>query len=168
MFVIWESQQPPVPRWLRLDPVSALQIFASGYMAMVLAMWVWGRRVATGAFRGQTWRGFDRFNRGMTVARLFIPAWFAVGVFYLGWRPLVDHLLWPLHRLPLKAPEYCDRHSAGVSRLGGVVVVAVRGRSVGPGSKTCWPRSRPICRFSPRRISVTTSSTSCGRRYCSR
>ena len=93
LLVIWEAAAgaPRSP----VDPAVGAMGLAIGYGVLVGAARVWGGRV--GAAEVETYnelgRRVDRFNVGMAVARAAVPAWFAVGVFGLGWRRVVDDLL---------------------------------------------------------------------------
>ncbi len=62
-------------------------IFLAGLAALVGLMAAWGRRVGR---RGGHRAG--RFLRGMATARLGLVAWFAAGLFYLGWGQVVTGL----------------------------------------------------------------------------
>jgi STE24 endopeptidase len=67
-----------------------LMLFIGGYVTLVVLMGAWSRmlarRVATRNFQ----RNLRRFNQTMFAARLMVPIWFAVGVWMLGWGPLVS------------------------------------------------------------------------------
>src|ERR1700759_274260 len=68
-------------------------LFLGFHVLLVLAMRLWSvgvaRRVAAPGFS----RNLDRFNLGLAIARLLVPAWFATGIFALGWGWVVDDLL---------------------------------------------------------------------------
>ncbi len=105
MFLIWEESATPVTgHWQRVTPPLGICLFFCGYLVIILAMRLWGTRLARGVVRGDPGRAISRFNRGMSAARLFIPAWFAVGVFVLGWKPLVDRMLGPIANWPIVTP----------------------------------------------------------------
>jgi STE24 endopeptidase len=101
LFLIWDYQSPATEAWLLLPPHLGVPIFFLVYALLILLVRIWGRRLAYAAFSGSTGRAIDRFNHGMTIARLLIPAWFGVGVFLLGWG---NPLLGPLGRLPAETP----------------------------------------------------------------
>jgi STE24 endopeptidase len=67
-------------------------------MAMVLVLGLWSRglarRVATDHFH----RSLRRFNQTMIAARLMVPAWFAIGVWALGWGSLLLQWGEPFYR----------------------------------------------------------------------
>ena len=104
LFVIWESAaEAPLSS---VSPSWGAMLLATGYLVLIGVMRVWAGRVARG--RGgyaRLGRRVDRFNLGMGFARGAVPAWFAIGVFSLGWRHAVDHLLarpfggWVVERL---------------------------------------------------------------------
>jgi Zn-dependent protease with chaperone function len=92
LFVIWESAaDAPLSS---VSPSLGATLLVSGYLLLIGVTRLWGGRVAWGrGGYGRLGRRVDRFNLGMGLARGLVPAWFAVGVFSLGWRHTVDHLL---------------------------------------------------------------------------
>lgn len=70
-----------------------LAIFFGGFVVLVLLMAGWSRLLAQRVTGGNIGRSLQRFNRGMFLARTLIPAWFAVGIFVLGWYDAVVWLL---------------------------------------------------------------------------
>jgi STE24 endopeptidase len=93
LFVVWESSID-APR-LRVDPATGAMVLAIGYGVLVAAMGVWGRRAvrSDAVSYDRLGRRVVRFNLGMGLARGAIPAWFAVGIYVLGWRRLVEQVL---------------------------------------------------------------------------
>jgi STE24 endopeptidase len=87
VFVIWMSS-PPAPH----SDVPALQgtlIFLGVYIALALFLAVWSRRVARNIDKRGIHKRLQRFNRTVAGARVLIPGWFGVAVFFLGWKSLV-------------------------------------------------------------------------------
>jgi len=76
-------------------------LFLGGYAVLVLLMAVWSRVLARRIQNVTLHRGLRRYNWGMLMARLSVPAWMAVGVFALHWgaavmQPLAGVLHWPI------------------------------------------------------------------------
>jgi STE24 endopeptidase len=106
LFLIWEqSTSPGMTHWQRVEPALGLPLFFSGYCLLILIARLLGSRVARGLVLGDLGRAVDRFNLGMSCARAFIPLWFAVGVFVLGWKPAVDKILGPIADWPVFTPS---------------------------------------------------------------
>jgi STE24 endopeptidase len=102
LFLIWESQSPETARWVRLQPSVGIPIFFSGYLLLILITHAWGKRLAQGVVdEGELGPAVDRFNFAMSIVRMLNPAWFAFGVFVLGWN---SHLLEPVTLWPVKTP----------------------------------------------------------------
>jgi STE24 endopeptidase len=110
ILVLWMSPRENVsaPAW----PAGAgAGVFLGGYAALVLGLWAWGRGLAARVADAALGRTLDRYNRATEIARYLVPAWFAVGVFALGWGHVVyDALAWSepagIGRLPAgKASE---------------------------------------------------------------
>lgn len=67
--------------------------FVGVYAALVAVMSLWSRMLARrvgGEYLGRT---LDRYNRATELARYFVPVWFAVGLFCLGWGHIVYDFL---------------------------------------------------------------------------
>jgi STE24 endopeptidase len=75
-------------------------IFVGGYAVAISMMAVWALSTA----RRLPVRNIGRFNWGMWIARYFIPAWFAVGMFLLHWPANVNAMLGPGARWPVDSP----------------------------------------------------------------
>jgi STE24 endopeptidase len=93
MFVFWLAWKPEYHVASPLGPASALALFLGGYALLVLGTAGWSRQFLGGITRPNLHRRLNRFNRVMVCARLFIPLWFLVGMFALGWPEMVDRLL---------------------------------------------------------------------------
>lgn len=106
LFVIWEeSASTTIVHGPQIGLAVGVSLFFIGYLLLILITRLWGNRLARGLIRGDPGRAVDRFNWGMAVARMCIPAWFAAGVFLLGWKPAVDRMIGPLARWPIVTPE---------------------------------------------------------------
>jgi Zn-dependent protease with chaperone function len=102
LFLIWESQSPETARWVRMDPSVGIPLFFSGYLLLILIVHAWGKRLAQGIINdGELGPAVDRFNFAMSIVRMLNPAWFAFGVFVLGWN---SHLLEPITLWPVETP----------------------------------------------------------------
>jgi len=88
--MVWMAG-PPGPR-SGGDVWPDLTLFFSLYALLVLLLGLWSRllarRVAVHSFH----RSLRRFNQVMFAARVVVPGWFAVGVWYLGWGALIAGL----------------------------------------------------------------------------
>ena len=104
MFLIWQTWSPAASHGQFIDASIGIPIFFSGYALLLIAMRWWSNRLARGMMKGNIGRAVDRFNLGMTCARALIPAWFAAGVFCLGWKPTVEKLLGSIQTWPVITP----------------------------------------------------------------
>jgi STE24 endopeptidase len=79
-------------------------IFACGYVLAIGIMGYWTLAIS----RRLPIRNINRFNRGMWIARWFIVAWFAVGMFLLHWpanvNAMLPKLLGPAAKWPVDSP----------------------------------------------------------------
>lgn len=66
-----------------------LLLFIGGYALLVILMGAWSRMLARRVATSNFHRSLRRFNQTMFAARLMVPVWFAVGVWVLGWGPLI-------------------------------------------------------------------------------
>src|ERR1700722_17324392 len=89
IFVLWMSS-PDQPALGAHGPWVALGCFVGFYGLLVVVMGLWSRSVARRVHLGDLQRRLTVFNRMMYMARLMVPGWFAVGVYVLGWKMLVD------------------------------------------------------------------------------
>jgi STE24 endopeptidase len=95
MFVLWMAWNPeysPIPL-LQTGP--AVAVFFGGYLVAVLGLATWCRRELRRFSSVNLSRSIERYNRITFAARIFIPLWFFVGIMFLGWWRIVDHLLMP-------------------------------------------------------------------------
>ncbi len=87
VFAIWSVGGDAVPQ----DHASRrdVLVFLGGYAGAIAAMAVWARKTA----RSSAHRTIGRFNRGMSIARYLLVAWFAAGVFVFHWPAAVNEEL---------------------------------------------------------------------------
>ena len=92
-FLLWmagtSDLTPRPPDAIGLD----LALFLGTYAMLIGVMRVWSVRVARRVASVNFGRRLDRFNFVMFLARCFVPAWFAVGIFLLGWGWVVEEKL---------------------------------------------------------------------------
>jgi STE24 endopeptidase len=90
LFVIWNAD---LPGWQLLPPQAGISVFFAGCCAIILAIAVIGRRWTRrlGGV-GPVARPTGYFHL-LGMVQFFVPVWFAIGVFALGWRPLVDRFV---------------------------------------------------------------------------
>ena len=97
---------------VRLEPHTAVPlgpnaltnaaIFFAGFAVLILVLAKWSRRAAYRAEFINLNVGLHKFNRHTSLARMLIPAWFAVGVFRLGWGADVAAALHAVHIDPAR------------------------------------------------------------------
>src|SRR5688500_8949316 len=92
------------PSLLRPAGLEGLGIFLGGFALVVLLRGAWSRVMARYVSGQNLHASMARFTRSMYVARLLIPAWFAVGLFTLGWAETVEVLLGRLAKWPVELP----------------------------------------------------------------
>ncbi len=89
VFAIWMSS-PAAPAVHGMGTWAAIAAFIGGYALIVLALRLCSAHVAQGSHSNQIQQRLLRFNQLMYGARVLIPSWFAVGIFCLGWKTLVQ------------------------------------------------------------------------------
>jgi STE24 endopeptidase len=93
LFMLWlcdPTQGSAVPAF-RL----ALPLFFGVYVVLVFATGFWGRYIARRVAAWNFQQSLKRFNLMMEAARMAIPVWFVIGLYFLGWRAAVANLLGP-------------------------------------------------------------------------
>ncbi len=95
------ASQPDVMQVISDARVGLLAFFGF-YVLLVVVMRLWSRLLARRVTNLNVSGSLRRFNKMMFVARLFVPAWFGIGLFLLGWGPTVDATgkWWPPLQLP--------------------------------------------------------------------
>jgi Zn-dependent protease with chaperone function len=95
VFAIW-LYAPPTPPLHNFTYAQGAIVLFTGYAIIVFAVALWSiliRRTPIRDFQ----RRMRRFNWIALISRAIIPAWFAVGVFILGWKGLIDGWLANFH-----------------------------------------------------------------------
>src|SRR5690242_5605648 len=93
MFVFWLAWKPDYHVATPFGRGTSLAVFLGGYALLVLGTGLWSRQFRGGITRPNLARRLSRFNRVLAAARIFVPLWFLVGMFGLGWPEAVDQLL---------------------------------------------------------------------------
>jgi STE24 endopeptidase len=103
LFILWSAW--PRDAAPRSDAVARdLVLFFGFFVLLVVVLGTWARSLARRLDDDNLYRNLTRFSRTMHYARMMIPAWFAVGVFALGWKSMVLDVLPPLDRPPFELP----------------------------------------------------------------
>src|SRR4051794_14705369 len=96
----WRSEGD-VPR---APHAADLALFFGLYVLMVATLGAWSRLLASRVRRTRLNNPVRYFNRVVFVARFFVPVWFGIGTFLLGWGELVQLALGPIARWPVQFP----------------------------------------------------------------
>jgi STE24 endopeptidase len=83
------AQQPAVAP-VAADPRVGVPVFLGFYALLLGVMRLWSRLLARNVTADSLDRSLRRFSKVMLVARLMVPTWFGIGLFLLGWGPLVN------------------------------------------------------------------------------
>jgi len=94
LFMLWLAWDP-TPSAPAAPAAIPLTVFFGFYLLLVLTTGVWGRYLARRVAAWNFHASLHRFNIMMEVARIMIPVWFAVGLYFLGWRSAVANVLRP-------------------------------------------------------------------------
>ncbi|MDB5324313.1 MAG: heat shock protein HtpX [Phycisphaerales bacterium] len=119
ILVLWMCPRDNVtpPPW----PVAVrLGVFLGIYGALVLLMSAWSRRLARRVADDFLGRTLDRYNKATELARYFVPVWFAVGIFGLGWGHLAYAVLATLE--PAGLPKHHVLPSEPYWRIPGLLL----------------------------------------------
>jgi STE24 endopeptidase len=112
LFILWIAWDENLPRQLLgtlsdsdivrypLGPQAGAAAFLAGYVLLVLAMGLWSRLLARRVSDVNFHRSLRRFNKTMGLARAMVPAWFAVGLYLLGWHSTVETAVQTMTALP--------------------------------------------------------------------
>jgi STE24 endopeptidase len=103
VFVIWMAWYPSLAT-PAVGLLPGMLLFLGGYLAMILVLGCWSRWTA-GAISGTNfYRSLARFNRFMAAARVFIPLWLAVGIYFFHWHDVVEQSVgWLINLSPVFA-----------------------------------------------------------------
>src|SRR2546421_4810537 len=94
LFLVWLAW-PGEQRWSVAEQWPWLVLFIGFYVFLVVLLGLWSRVLARRIDATNFQQSVRRFNHTMFAARLSVPAWFAVGVWKLGWGPLIAGGLGP-------------------------------------------------------------------------
>src|SRR5207247_4349684 len=81
-------------------------LFLGVFVLLVLILGLWSRLLARVVRPGNLHRSMRRFSRAVSIVRMLIPAWFAVGVCVLGWKDWIFVAFGVKHRLPAMELPY--------------------------------------------------------------
>jgi STE24 endopeptidase len=103
LFLIWMAWRAESARPVAV-PLGDLALFFGLYLFIVGTLGVWSRLLARRVRRARLERHVRYFNHVAFAARTFVPVWFGVGVFSLGWGDTVQRMLAPLRDWPVQMP----------------------------------------------------------------
>lgn len=89
-----------------IPPALGCGIFLGFYAALIGVLGLWSRHVARAAHFNHVQKRLRIFNLVIYASRILIPVWLGAGVFWLGWKDVVDSGLnrTVLGRVPLDSP----------------------------------------------------------------
>jgi len=91
IFVLWmiprDNLAPALP------VAGGTAIFLGAYLALVMGVRAFNMMLARRVGHQPLGRALDRYNKFAEIARYFIPVWFMVGIFVLGWGSTVHGLV---------------------------------------------------------------------------
>jgi STE24 endopeptidase len=96
----WRAESGPPPNVYLTD----IALFFGLYLFMIGMLGLWSRLLTRRVQVIRLERAMRYFNRVMFAARTFVPIWFGVGVFSLGWGQLVQNLLGVVATWPVQVP----------------------------------------------------------------
>jgi STE24 endopeptidase len=103
LFLIWMAWRADAgPR--ATVYLTDIALFFGLYLLMIGMLATWARLLAARLPGVRLERAMRYFNRVMFAARAFVPIWFGVGVFSLGWGLLVQNLLGVVSDWPVQLP----------------------------------------------------------------
>jgi STE24 endopeptidase len=100
IWLAWSTQGNP----LRTPQTGNLALFFGLFAFMILMLGAWSRLLAARVRRVHLDNAVGYFNRVAFCARFFVPIWFGLGTFMLGWGEMVQILLGPIGRWPVEFP----------------------------------------------------------------
>ena len=106
LFLIWMAWRPDgAPRPISALLNSQLVLFFGFYLFLIGTLALWSRLLARRVRGTALHRQMRYFDRVIFASRLMVLAWFAVGVFFLGWGELVYAMMGRLNRFPIQLPH---------------------------------------------------------------
>ena len=103
LFLIWMTWRADAAPEGIAD-LEDIALFLGLYLLLIGVLALWARLLAARLPLVRLDRAMRYFNRVMFAARTFVPIWFGVGVFYLGWGQLVQNLLGVVGTWPVQLP----------------------------------------------------------------
>lgn len=100
IWMAWRAEAGP-PEIVYLTDTA---LFFGLYLLLIGTLGLWSRLLSRRVQMVRLERAVRYFNHVMFVARTFVPIWFGVGVFHLGWGQLVQNLLGPIGNWPVQLP----------------------------------------------------------------
>ena len=100
IWLAWRSEAGP-PDVVYLTDIA---LFFGLYLLLIGTLGLWSRLLSRRLQVVRLERALRYFNRVMFAARTFVPIWFGVGVFYLGWGQLVQNALGVVAYWPVQVP----------------------------------------------------------------
>ncbi|CAN5557024.1 hypothetical protein BH09PLA1_BH09PLA1_17100 [soil metagenome] len=104
VLITWFAGDSAPAQPLAIDPLSRLILIFGGFGLIVLIPALWSRVLARYVAINNLHKSLNRYSWVTWLARMMIPAWFAVCVFALGWVQTVYESLGPIGKLPLLLP----------------------------------------------------------------
>jgi STE24 endopeptidase len=105
LFMLWFTwAQSPEIYPAGLSPGLEMALFFGFYLLLVLVMGLWARLLARRVDVQNLHRSLRRFHRVIAIAHYLIPAWFAAGLFVLGWGQFILDAFAPLIRWSIHTP----------------------------------------------------------------
>lgn len=103
LFLIWMAWRAEAAAPTAVQTVD-LALFFGLYLFLIGMLGMWSRLLARRLQLIRLERAIRYFNRIMFAARTFVPVWFGVGVFSLGWGRAVQGMLGPVADWPVQLP----------------------------------------------------------------
>ena len=103
IWMAWRADGAGATGVVRVD-LNDIALFFGLYLLLIGVLGVWSRLLARRVQRVRLERGMRYFHRVMFAARTFVPVWFGIGVFSLGWGWLVQWMIGPVADWPVQLP----------------------------------------------------------------
>jgi STE24 endopeptidase len=102
VFLLWMSWTPQAATSHRPHLRFGIPAFLGGYLLLVVLVRLWSERFIRRVTRQNLDRHLRTFGRLLLALRFVVPAWFAIGLFLLGWGEFVHGLAtyWKPFQLP--------------------------------------------------------------------
>lgn len=90
IFMVWITWSPDLAS-PTIGVVSGTLIFLGGYLLLILLLRLWSSATARQVSIANFYRSSNRFNKTIATARVLIPVWLGVGMYWLHWHDVVAH-----------------------------------------------------------------------------